>query len=608
MSWLSDMWDAVTDTAGDWYHQAQHAAEDVADAAEDFATDVRDTWNDAMAASAREFGMFEALIAFFGGVVAGVLGTVGNLLSLGYNLLGALVSLLFHLVGSLVGGVVRLLITFLSGGLLSGFGKSLGQLIAEGFGDLGDWLQDGLRWIGDLWERFWDIVATLVLALTTKAICIVHSIAQVGSKLDNLISGEETPTPTGLDRVNHFFVLMLENRSFDHMLGLSGIQGVDGIDPKRDVNTSHGGQHVHAGCVAKLSLADDPPHEFSDVETQLLGGPTSPNGGFVVAFEDALARGYLIGTAPEEPEQAMCGFSPSQLPILNTLAREFAVCDRWFSSLPGPTLPNRLFVHAATSGGLADSPSREALAWMMTAGGFEFEHGTVFDSLDADCQSWRVYAGDATPLVMTLKGIATDDALNGWASIRDMGEFESDLSEGGANFPSYVFIEPNYGRFWSDFKGGNSQHPLDTVVSGERLLKDVYEALRSSPLWERSVLIVTYDEHGGFFDHVSPEAATPPGDTEAYRSWGGDSAAQGFRFDRFGVRVPAIVVSPLIPRAKIDHTTYDHSSVFATVLERFSLRVRLTERSDNAEHFGHLFSMDSPRSDCPLTLPEVYSE
>jgi phospholipase C len=146
---------------------------------------------------------------------------------------------------------------------------------------------------------------------------------------------------------------------------------------------------------------------------------------------------------------------------------------------------------------------------------------------------------------------------------RALGDFEADVTSG--SMANYVFIEPNYGEdiLHNTFRCGNSQHPLDDITHGERLIKRVYEALRASPLWQESVLVVAYDEGGGFYDHVAPGATTPPGDsiTEAANNH------HNFDFAQLGVRVPAVVCSPWIARNVIDHSVYEHASVPRT-LER----------------------------------------
>jgi len=163
---------------------------------------------------------------------------------------------------------------------------------------------------------------------------------------------------------------------------------------------------------------------------------------------------------------------------------------------------------------------------------------------------------------------------------------------------SYAFIEPDY-HVMADFVGGNSQHPKDDVTRGEALLKQVYETIRRSPHWESSVLIVTYDEHGGFYDHVPPPQTVAPGDTPTDP----ENNRYAFDFTQLGVRVPAIIVSPLIPKGTIDHTIYDHTSVLATLEHIFGV-LPLTERDKQANTLYHLFSRPQPRTDAPLTLPE----
>lgn len=169
-----------------------------------------------------------------------------------------------------------------------------------------------------------------------------------------------------------------------------------------------------------------------------------------------------------------------------------------------------------------------------------------------------------------------------------------------------MFIEPDYGNVLpltsEDFTCGNSQHPIDDVTAGERLIKDTYEAIRNSKLWETSMLIVTWDEHGGFYDHVRPGPAVPPGDGVSTSG----NVRHGFGFDQLGVRVPAVVVSPLVPRNTIDHTVYDHSSIPATLERNFGLEP-LTARDAAANDVVHLLSLTTPRTteaEAPTRLPE----
>ncbi|TMC02499.1 MAG: phosphoesterase [Chloroflexi bacterium] len=400
--------------------------------------------------------------------------------------------------------------------------------------------------------------------------------------------------------IEHVFVLMLENRSFDHLLGFAGLRGADGLTGAES-NPLPSGERVPVARGAPYILPIDPGHEFGDVVEQLCGpgtsyagGPYPPidNQGFAACLADHIAR----TRAAADPSLAMRGFGPDQLPVLTTLAREFAVCDRWFSSMPGPTWPNRLFVHAASAAGLDDSPTSLRSVTSIVHG-FEFEHGTVFDRLDRAGLSWHVVEGDALPQSLALGGMLERAVERRFIGLDDLKER---LSRPGFD-DAYVFIEPSYGHVLADgrnFKCGSSMHPLDDVTRGERLVKEVYEAIRSSACWPTSLLLITFDEHGGLYDHVTPPPAVAPGDT-----FDPDNNRHGFRFDQLGVRVPALIVSPHVPRGVVDHTVYDHTSLLATVEHLYGLEP-MTRRDAAAERFDHLLSAPAQRRDTPARLPE----
>jgi phospholipase C len=412
--------------------------------------------------------------------------------------------------------------------------------------------------------------------------------------------------------IEHVFVLMLENRSFDHMLGFAGLQGADARtgEPTRaegltgsEWNALPSGERITVSPGADFILPVDPGHDFDDVLEQLCGaGATYPGPGGAYppinmsGFASRLAAHIAKVRARVDASVAMRGFRPDQLPVLNALAREFAVCDHWFSSMPGPTWPNRLFVHAASSAGLDDSPNslRSATAIIH---GYEFEHGTIYDRLDKAKLPWHVVEGDALPQSLALGGMIERAVEGRFIGMEDLHERLRDPGFDDA----YVFIEPSYGHVLADgrnFKCGNSQHPLDDVTRGERLLKDVYETIRSSPVWPSSLLVITYDEHGGFYDHVAPPPAVPPGD-----KFDPANCRHDFRFDQLGVRVPAVIVSPHVPRGVIDHTVYDHTSVLATVEQLYGLDP-MTKRDAAAARFDHLFATTTPREDAPMRLPD----
>jgi phospholipase C len=281
-------------------------------------------------------------------------------------------------------------------------------------------------------------------------------------------------------------------------------------------------------------------------------------------------------------------FDKSKLPVLTALAQEFAVCDSWFCSMPGPTWPNRLFALGASSADLDHSPTSLEIAEWQTIDGFRFQNGSIFDR--GNGFKWRIYAGyKLFTLAHALKGIHIWD-------ITRYSKFASDVLD--PNYPAqFTWIEPNYGHVTSDYRDSNSQHPLDGVTGGEALIKATYEAIRNSPLWESSMLILTWDEHGGFYDHVAPPRAIPPGDAAQFAG----ANQTNFPFDQYGPRVPAVVMSPLVPRNLIDHREYDHTSILATVERLFGLQP-LTVRDRGALDLLSLASLAAPRSDAPTSI------
>src|SRR6185503_1849992 len=178
---------------------------------------------------------------------------------------------------------------------------------------------------------------------------------------------------------------------------------------------------------------------------------------------------------------------------------------------------------------------------------------------------YRLYQDKSGPLsgqipqVAALKGVSVFD-------VRSVGHLERDLSDGYDAL--YTFIEPAYGDIVFDtYRHGSSQHPMDGLGKGDRLVASVYTAIRNSPLWESSLLIITYDEHGGFYDSGIPAAPAPPPDDGT----GPHQNSHDFDFSVYGVRVPAVLVSPWIAKGRVDHGLYDHASVLATVERLFAL-------------------------------------
>jgi len=268
----------------------------------------------------------------------------------------------------------------------------------------------------------------------------------------------------------------------------------------------------------------------------------------------------------------MAMYTPEMLPVLSGLARGYAVCDQWFSSVPTETMPNRAFACAATSQGHMDDKAKT------------FTSQSIFGLLTAHGLDWRVYGYTSDPLTRVTFSDVTGAPPTHFGLFKD---FQAAAAAG--SLPAFTFLEPDFAAT------GNSQHPNYDVALGEALIRDVYEALRTGPGWNQTLLVVTYDEHGGCYDHVPPPSgATPPDST---------IGEFGFDFRRFGARVPAVLVSPWIEAGSVFRSTdpnpLDHTSVLATIERRFGLPA-LTERDRAAPDIGGALNQMNPRTDDPL--------
>jgi len=400
-----------------------------------------------------------------------------------------------------------------------------------------------------------------------------------------------------LPSINHIVQLMLENRSFDHMLGYL-YSGSGNVSPKtgqafegltgNESNTDASGTEVkvyqidHTAQGAYFMPGADPGEGYSNTNVQLFGSgkpPTPPvatNSGFVTNFADAISyderskRSVQAGTTPSD---IMGVFPPAALPILSGLAAGFAVCDHWYSSVPTETFPNRAFACTGTSQGhMNDATS-------------SFTVQSIFGLMTAHNLSWKIYGYTEEPL--TRKNFP--DTLSAPEScFGHFADFQSDAAAG--TLPQYSFLEPSWGS------AGNSQHPNYDVSLGEKFIQDVYNAVRNGPGWDQTLLFITYDEHGGLYDHVPPPSGATAPDTTP--------GEFGFDFTRFGVRVPVVLVSPLIPEGTVfrvpdGSTPLDHTSVLKTIETRWGLPA-LTARDAAAPDVGDVLSLATPRTDDPL--------
>ncbi len=344
------------------------------------------------------------------------------------------------------------------------------------------------------------------------------------------------------DPIQHVIVLMLENRSFDHMLGglSETILGLDGIpkagEPRRS-NRDPDGNIFEQIAGASRTLNYDPRHELEHTLNQLSNG----NSGFV----DDFARAYPLSQANDRAE-IMKYFADGTLPALHALAKNFAVCDKWFSSLPGPTWPNRFFVHSGTSLGHVSMPEG-----ILDANLHWYDQTTLYDRLNEKKIDWRIYYGDIPQSLILVHQLEPENSARYYKLLN----FFRDAAGPANEFPQYCFIEPPYYQ-----PGASDDHPPHDVFEGERLLANIYNSIRrNDDLWKSCLFIVLCDEHGGFYDHVIPPAAVPP-----------DHYNEEYSFDQLGLRVPAILISPFV-KSDVIHTTFDHTSLLKYLVDKWAL-------------------------------------
>ncbi|MQL91620.1 hypothetical protein Taro_024248 [Colocasia esculenta] len=400
------------------------------------------------------------------------------------------------------------------------------------------------------------------------------------------------PTP-----IRTVVVLVLENRSFDHILGWMKslnpeIDGVDGNESNPVSTADPASTRVYFGDRSEY-VDPDPGHSFQAIYEQVYGVPFSA--GKPATLDTPPTMDGFVQQAKSEGEGmtdvVMNGFRPEAVPVYAELVREFAVCDRWFASLPTSTQANRLYLHSATSHGATSNDTKRLVEG--------FPQRTIFESLHEAGFSFGIYF-QSTPTTLFYRNLRKLKYVGKFHQF-DL-EFKRHCREG--KLPNYVVIEPRY--FDQKLLPANDDHPKHDVAEGQKLVKEVYEALRGSPQWEQTLLLVTYDEHGGFFDHVPTPVGVPsPDDIVGPEPF-------FFKFDRLGVRVPAILVSPWIDPGTVIHepsgpypnSQYEHSSIPATVKKLFNLKEFLNKRDAWAGTFDAVLNRTTTRTDCPVTLPE----
>lgn len=433
---------------------------------------------------------------------------------------------------------------------------------------------------------------------------------------------DTSQTGLGFD-IEHIVVLMFENRSFDNILGNLypyqqpiGDYKFEGIPPDAsnlDANGNLFKAWTDSPPYTDASIAiipdPDPGERFQNVNYQLYGSgfaPSTPYSTLGVPPMTGFVTDYLLsegtewiksscifhlkwpklprgGVGSATGKHIMHFFSPDLTPVFSALAKQYAVCDQWFASVPSQTFPNRMFAHAASSSNSVDD--YEILKKHLFDG---YPLNNVFQVLDqklgsGEQHNWRIYYdkgnGSYSISEMLFKYIHENkDHLS------DIGNFAEDVKNG---LPAYTFIEPNYGHKLRTPGSDpvNSYHPPFNVLDGEEFLWTVYQTLKTQnpDAWQKTLLLVTFDEHGGCYDHFPPPAvplanATPP-------------------FDRYGVRVPSLIISPNVAPGSLFRATsgngqvLDHTSILRTVFDCFiNSQTSINERDLNAPSFAGAMS------------------
>lgn len=453
------------------------------------------------------------------------------------------------------------------------------------------------------------------------------------------------PTPRSKPGFDHLVVVMGENRSFDNILGYlyspeAPPQGKQfaGLSFGSYANLAQDGTsvpaHVYTGNTDTImgSPDPDPGEEYPHVNTQLFGhidahnrdkdlseltepynapaaGTQADMSGFVLDYETDFRHRTGVNPTTQERDQIMGSFSPEMLPVLSTLAREFGVYDHWYCAVPSQTFCNRSFFHASTSHGFVTNMLGDGYRkWLDAA-----PAPTVFNRLEEAGHSWRIYF-DELQLVSFTGMLHAPVLRKYWKTDRfaTMAQFHEDVTNGA--LPEYAFIEPRMVFDHNDFHppvGRPRSGTIDgeqvvngaisDVRAGDALIHEIYTAIRNSTSergsnYLNTTLLITFDEHGGTYDHVPPPKATPPDSTGA--------GEMGFTFDRLGCRVPAIIVSAHTERGSVFTQEMHHGSLASTLSDRFGFEP-LTKRDHNAPTLAGAFNRKVPRhaSDWPQTSP-----
>jgi phospholipase C len=350
--------------------------------------------------------------------------------------------------------------------------------------------------------------------------------------------------PTALEQIEHIFIVMMENRSFDHLLGYLDLYGhpVAGIADARRANYANllNGERYAPAPRTDPTVPVDPLHEREDIRRQMRWNPADPMmTGFVADYS-------TVSSA--EPHAVGQYYESGRVWMMDFLAKNFCVCDRWFACLPASTQPNRLM-----------SMSGYALRDHTTNHLFDDQENMAYDWLDTHGASWRVYS-EGFPFFALMPKILKRVISDIWgAHFRGFEALEPDCRSDD-ELPQVIFIEPQFTDGAQPEKA-DDDHPTTPITRGQEFLRRVYAAVACNPeVWSKSVLIITYDEHGGFFDHIQPiPLVTPQNHGEKYPL-----------FTTSGVRVPALIVSPFVDAGSCFSQPLDHTSILRLLADKYT--------------------------------------
>jgi phospholipase C len=417
------------------------------------------------------------------------------------------------------------------------------------------------------------------------------------------IPAPDDPAAQRLEQIDHIVVVMMENRSFDHMLGFLSLpkdlggrerHDVNGLTSEQvNVNEADGTSYPihHLAETEFTGEAEDPDHSARSVDEQIAAGAMT---GFAQNFARiSKARAAELGVAVPDPGLVMGYYDADDLPVYDHLAEQYCVVDRWFSSVPGATWPNRLYAVAGRAAGTRNDVSPPL-----------YELPSFVRHLDDAGVNWGWYSFDPATLravdpayrlsdhhrfsYVDSRKLSTRERAIGEV-LQEDASFLDDIASG--QLPSVSWIDPRFKDLRVLGPDSNDDHPPSDVLAGQDLILTIYHALISNPtIWSRTLLVITYDEHGGFYDHVAPPAAVDDDPT----------------FRQLGVRVPALLVSPFVRAGSTCRDLppgihFDHTSIMKTIFARFCRRdgqiPAMTPRAAAAQHLGHLLRDGPPRAE-----------